>query len=163
SVSGASSTMTGALVYGAAPTDNLVLLSGSNPAIPVGVQATNPFRVRVVASDGVTPVSGATIGWNAVGSVQLSVCGGASSCSVTTDQSGYASTWLTPTAVGVATVTATLAPGAYSPSKSVNATLNAVQSSSDIGVTQPYVWISQGATVGLPIAARALSNGTPKQ
>jgi hypothetical protein len=57
-VSGAFSTMTGALTYGAAATDNLVLVAGLNPLTPVGVQATDPVRVRVVASDGITPVSG---------------------------------------------------------------------------------------------------------
>jgi hypothetical protein len=161
-VSGAVTTMTSAVVYGAAATDNIVLLSGLNPSTPVGVPATNPLIVRVLASDGVTPVSGATVGWSAGSNVQLTACGGGQTCSITTDQSGYASTWLTPTAVGVANITATLAPGVYSPSKSVNATLNAIESSSDIGLLTSYVWLSQGATVGVPITARALNNGTPR-
>jgi len=161
-VSGASSTMTNALIYGAAATDNIVLLSGLNPSTSVGVPAQNPLIVRVLASDGITPVSGATIGWTASSNVQLSACGGAQSCTVTSDQSGYATTWLTPIAVGVANITATLAPGVYSPSKSVAATLNAVQSSTDIGLLNSQVWISQGATVGVPITARVLSNGSPR-
>jgi hypothetical protein len=45
----------------------------------------------------------------------------------------------------------------------VNATLNAIESSSDIGVSQPYVWISQGATLTQPITARVLSNGVPQK
>ena len=161
-ISGASTTMTNALIYGAAASDTIILLSGSNPATPVGVQATNPVSVKVVASDGITPVSGATIGWSATNNVQLSVCAGASACSIATDQSGSATTWLTPTASGVSTVTVTLAPGVYSPSKSVYATLNATKSSSDIGILAPYVWISQGATVSLPVTARLLSNGSPR-
>lgn len=160
-VSGASTTITNALTYGAASTDSIVLLSGLNPSTPVGVPATNPLIVRVVASDGITPVSGATIGWSASSNVQLSACGGAQTCAVTSDQSGYASTWLTPTAVGVATITATLAPGVYNPSESVSATLNAIETSSDIGLLTSYVWISQGATIGVPITARVLSNGSP--
>jgi len=103
--------MTNALSYGAAATDTLVLLNGVNPPTPVGVQATNPVSVRALAYDGVTPVAGATIGWSANNGLQLSACGAASSCSVTTDQNGDASTWLTPAATGVATITATLAPG----------------------------------------------------
>jgi adhesin/invasin len=91
--------------------------------------------------------------------VQLSACGGSSSCKVTTDASGDASTWLTPTTVGTATITATLAPGVYSPAESVNATLSATESSSDIGVSTTYLWISQGATVSTPLTARVLSNG----
>lgn len=161
-VSGASSTMTNALIYGAAATDNIVLLSGLNPSTPVGVPAPNPLVVRVLASDGVTPVSGATIGWTASSNVQLSACNGVPSCTVTSDQSGYATTWLTPTAIGVANITATLAPGVYSQSKSVSATLNAIESSSDIGLLNSQVWLSQGATVGIPITARVLSNGSPR-
>jgi hypothetical protein len=160
-VSGSSTTMTGALIYGAAASDNIVLLGGSNPSTPVGAQAPSAIRVRVLAADGVTPVNGATIGWNGTNGVQLSACGRASSCSVTSDENGGAATWLTPGATGVATVTATLAPGVYTPSKSVSATLVATESASDIGVTTPYLWISQGATVSVPLTARVLSNGSP--
>jgi hypothetical protein len=162
-VSGASSTMSGALTYGAAATDNIILLGNAlNPPTPVGTQATHPVTVRVLAADGVTPVSGATIAWSSTNAVQLSGCGGLSACSVTSDQSGDAMTWLTPSIVGVGTVTATLAPGAYSSSPSVSATLNATETASDIGVSTPYLWIAQGATVSIPLTARALSNGTPQ-
>ena len=51
------------------------------------------------------------------GAVQIecdfSACGGASSCSVTSDLSGDTATWLTPGCIRVATITATLAPGVY--------------------------------------------------
>jgi hypothetical protein len=158
---GSSTTMTGALTYGAAPGDQLMLLIGLNPNTPVGTQATNPMSVRVVASDGVTPVNGATIAWSATNRVQLSVCRGASTCSVTTDQSGDAATWLVPIAPGVATITATLAPAANSSAQSVSGTLNAIESASEIGVLTPYLWIAQGATINVPITARVLSNGAP--
>ncbi len=156
---GGSSTMTSALTYGAAASDNLVLLNGHNPPTPVGTEAPYAVIVEALASDGVTPVAGATIGWSATNSVQLSACSSSSSCTVTTDASGGASTWLTPTMVGTATITATLAPGVYSPAESVNATLSATESSSDIGVSTTYLWISQGATVSTPLTARVLSNG----
>lgn len=159
---GASSTMAGALTYGAASTDILLLLSKTNPPTPLGTQAANPVSVQVVASDGVTPVAGATIGWSATNGVQLSACAGASACSVTTDQSGMASTWLVPTATGAASITATLAPGVYTPAQSVSTTLNATETSSDIGVLTPYLWIAQGATVTAPVTARVLSNGVPQ-
>lgn len=161
--SGVSSVMTGALTYGAAANDNIILVgNGLNPSTPVGTQATNPVTVRVLAADGMTAVSGATITWSATSAVQLSVCGGASACSVSSDQSGNALTWLTPAAIGVATITATLAPASYGSSKSVSATLNAIESASDIGVSTPYLWIAQGATVSVPLTARVLSNGTPQ-
>jgi hypothetical protein len=161
-VSGGSSVMTGALTYGAAASDSLLLLNGANPPTPVGTQATNPVSVRVLAADGVTPVNGATIAWSANSAVELSACAGASSCSVTTDQNGDASTWLTPSAAGVDTIVATLAPGAYQSSPSVTATLEATETASDIGVLTPYLWISQGATVSVPLSARVLSNGVPQ-
>ena len=160
--SGASTIMTGALTYGAAASDNIVLLNGANPSTPVGVQAANAMSVRVLASDGTTPVGGATIAWSGTNGVQLSTCGGTSSCTVISDQNGNASTWLTASAAGASFITATLAPGVYSPSKSVTGTLSATQSALDIGVGSSYVYVSQGASVAVPVSARVLSNGSGK-
>jgi Big-like domain-containing protein len=161
-VTGAFSTMTGALTYGASASDSIVLLQGTNPLTPVGVQATNPVSVRVVASDGKTPVSGATVGWITSNGATLSACAGASFCSVATDASGVASSGVTPGATGAATIIATLAPGVYSSSPSVATTLIGTESSSDIGAISPYLWIAQGATVSTPLTARVLSNGVPQ-
>jgi hypothetical protein len=161
-VSGAFSIMTNVLTIGAASTDNIVLLQGANPPTPVGTQATNPVSVRVVASDGVTAVNGATVGWTATNGVTLSACGGASTCSAVTDESGMVSTWVTPAATGVASITATLAPGVYNPAQSVSGTLSATSSSLDIGVTTPYLWIASGATVSQPITARVVNTGVPQ-
>jgi hypothetical protein len=160
--SGAVSTMTNALTIGAASTDQIILLQGTNPQTPVGTQAANPLRVRAVASDGVTVVNGATIVWTTTNGATLSVCGGGSSCSVVTDESGMTSTSITPTATGVATFTATLAPAVYNPAQSVSGTLSATSTASDIGVTTPYLWIAQGATLSVPITARVVSTGTPQ-
>jgi len=118
--------------------------------------------VRVVASDGVTAVNGATVGWTATNGVTLSACGGASTCSAVTDESGMVSTWVTPAATGVASITATLAPGVYNPAQSVSGTLSATSSSLDIGVTTPYLWIASGATVSQPITARVVNTGVPQ-
>jgi hypothetical protein len=160
--SGAFSIMTDALTFGAAPTDQILLLQGSNPATPVGTQATNPVIARVVASDGVTPVNGATVGWSTTNGATLSACNGVSSCSTTSDESGMAFSWVTPAATGVATITAALAPGVYSPTQSVSGTLFATSTSQDIGVTTPYLWIAQGASVSVPITARVVSFGAPQ-
>lgn len=161
-VSGAFSIMTNALTFGAAATDKIVLLQGSNPPTAVGTPATNPVTVRVVASDGVTSVAGATVGWTTTNSATLSACKGASSCSAVSDESGIASTWVTPTGVGNAAITATLAPGVYAPAQSVSATLNATSSAMDIGADTPYLWIAQGATVRVPIGAWVVSQGKPQ-
>ncbi len=161
-VSGAFSIMTNVLTFGAAATDQIVLLLGSNPPTPVGTQATNPVTVRVLASDGVTPVNGATVGWTTTNGATLSICGGTSTCSAISDESGIASTGVTPAATGNAAITATLAPGVYSPSQSVAATMTATSSSSDIGVTTPYLWIAQGASVSVPLTARVVDLGAPQ-
>jgi uncharacterized protein (DUF736 family) len=160
---GGSTTLTDALTYGAAATDTIVLLSGGlNPQTPVGTQAANPITVRVLASDGVTPVAGATVGWSATNSVQLSACDGSSTCTVTTDQSGFATTRATPAIATASIITATLAPGVYSPAQSVSATLSATDPASAIGSLAQYTWIAQGATLSVPITVRILSNGVPQ-
>jgi hypothetical protein len=160
-VRGAFSIMTGVLTFGAASTDSLVLLQGVNPPTPVGTQAANAVTVRVVASDGITPVNGATVGWTATNGAALSACAGASTCSAISDESGMASTWVTPAAAGNAVITATLAPGLYSPAHSVGSTLSATSTSLDIGVTTPNIWIAQGASLSVPLTARMVSLGTP--
>ena len=77
-VSGSFSQMIGALTYGASATDLLLLLQGAEPSTSVGSAAANPIRVRAVAADGVTPVSGATIAWSGSNGSQFSLCSGAS-------------------------------------------------------------------------------------
>jgi len=161
-VSGASSIMTNVLTFGASSTDQIVLLQGANPPTPVGTQATNPVIVQVLASNGVTPVDGATVGWTTTNGATLSTCGGASNCLAISNESGMASTWVTPAATGNAAITATLAPGVYSPAQSVAATMTATSSSSDIGVTTPYLWIAQGASVSVPLTARVVNLGAPQ-
>jgi hypothetical protein len=161
-VSGAFSIMTNALTFGAAPTDEILLLQGANPPTPLGTQATNQVTVRVVASDGATAVNGATVGWSTTNGVTLSACGGGSSCSVITDESGIASTFVTPAAAGVATITATLAPGVYNPAQSVSGTLLATSSPLEIGITTPYLWIASGTSLSMPLTARVLNAGAPQ-
>lgn len=161
-VSGAFSTMTDVLTYGAAATDKIILLQEANPPTPVGTQATYPVTVQVVEADGVTPVGGATVGWTTTNGVTLSACGGGTLCSVTSNQSGIASTWMTPAATGSAIITATLAPGVYNPPQSVSTSLTATSTTSDIGVTTPYLWVAQGATVSVPLTARVVSLGKPQ-
>jgi hypothetical protein len=159
--SGAFSTMTGIVTFGAAASDNIVFVESTNPSTPVDTQAPNPVTVRVVAADQVTPVAGATVGWSANNGVALSACGGASSCSAISDESGNASTWISPAATGSSAITATLAPGAYASSKSVSATVVGTSAPLDIGITQTYSWVAAGATVALPVTARVMDGTAP--
>ncbi len=158
---GASSSMTAVLTYGAGPTDALKLIAGANPTTPVGGQAPNPVIVEAVASDGVTPVSGATVVFTSSPAVSFGACSGATSCSVITDPNGRASTFMTPLTAGVNTITAALAPGSYNPAQQVQTTLFAEAATLDLSLTPPRVWAAQGATLSIPITAKVLSNGSP--
>jgi hypothetical protein len=113
-----------------------------------------------VAPDGVSPVAGASVQFSSAPAVAFSVCAGASSCTVLTDQSGLASTWMTVLSANVMTLTAKLAPASYSAPQQVQATLLGVQSPLDMSLAAYSVWVAQGATVSVPLTARVLSNGT---
>jgi hypothetical protein len=151
-----------ALTFGAAATDKILLLQVTNPPTPVGTQATNPVAVQVVASDGVTPMGGATVGWTTTNGATLSVCGGVSSCAAITDESGIASTRVTPAAAGVATITATRAGHLHPLTVGLRHTVSQIVGFGYIGIVAPYLYIAQGATLSAPITARVVSTGTPQ-
>lgn len=163
SVSGASSTMTGAVTFGAAATDRLILQQGANPPTPVGTQAIIPVTVRVVQSDGITPVNGATIAWSTSNGAVLSACAMHLGCSTVTDETGSASTWVTPIFAGNLSVIAQLAPAVYNPAQTVVAILTTSPSAPvNIAVSETYLWIAQGASVNVPLTAQVVDqNGNP--
>ncbi|MGD0467776.1 MAG: Ig-like domain-containing protein [Terriglobales bacterium] len=161
-VTGAFSQMTSALTYGALATDLLLLLQGAEPATPVGSAAANAIRVRAVAADGITRVSGATIAWSASNGLQFSVCSRTSSCSVLSDEAGESSSWVTPTATGQSTITIALAPLSYSSPQSQQATVVGTSSALDLVAVTPTRWVGQGATLAVPLTVEALDLGVPK-
>ena len=162
-VSGAFSQMIGALTYGASATDLLLLLQGTEPSTPIGAQAANAIRVRAVAADGITPVSGATIAWNATNGLQFSVCSGSIACSVLSDEAGESSSWVTPTAAGQSTVMIALAPASYSPAQTQQVTVVASSSTLNLAAVTPTRWIAQGATIAVPLTVEALNQqGVPQ-
>jgi hypothetical protein len=158
-MTGGSSVLTDVLTYGAGPNDTLVLQMGGNPPTPVGTQSANPVRVLVVDPNG-APVRGASVRFSVAPAAALSACGGASSCTVLSDDSGQTSTYVTPLSNATFTITATLAPASYVNAKTQVATLQGSSSALDIGISSPYRWIAQGATLNLPLSARVLSNGS---
>lgn len=161
-VSGAFSQMIGALGYGAQSTDRLILLQGGEPSTPVGSAAANAVRVRVVAADGITPVSGATLAWSATNGSQFLVCGGASSCSVLSDEAGESSSLVTPTAAGQSTITIALAPASYAPPQTQQTTVVGTSTALDLVAVTPTRWVGQGATIAVPLAVQTLDLGAPK-
>ncbi|MGA7686517.1 MAG: hypothetical protein WCA58_16005 [Terriglobales bacterium] len=159
---GSFSQMRGALTYGAAANDLLMLLNGGSQTAPLGAQAPSMIRVRTTASDGVTPVNGATIAWSATNGVELSACNAAASCSVLTDGAGEAATWVTPTAFGQGTISAELAPAAYQPAQTQLATLQGTESTLDLAAVAPTRWLAQGVTLNVALTVEALDMGVPQ-
>jgi hypothetical protein len=168
----ASSILTGVVTYGAGPNDALSLVAGANPRTPVGGQAINPIRVQALASDGVTPVAGATVVFTsspaadfAPGAGTPLACNGSISCSLLTDQSGQASAYVTVLTPVAMTITAQLAPASYTSPQQVQTTLlgceNCEGTALDIDLVPQNVSVAQGATVSVGLTARVLSDGTP--
>jgi hypothetical protein len=160
-VTGAFSQMIGALDYGARSTDLLLLVQGSEPATAVGSQAANAIRVRVVAADGVTPVSGATVAWSATNGLQFSACGGAIACTVLSDEAGESSSMVTPKVAGASTITIALAPASYSPAATQQTTVLGTSTALDLVALAPTRWVGQGATIAVPLTVEALTQGVP--
>lgn len=159
---GASSTLTGVLTFGAGPNDTIRLVQGANSATPVGAEAAYPVRVTVSSSDGLTAVNGATVQWSAKNGAGLSACNGAATCYAFTDESGQVETRVSIGAVGATTITAALAPASYSPPKIVQVSINGTSSAKDLALFSPKVWVTQGATLDIPFTARLLANGVPQ-
>ena len=156
---GSYSSMVNVFTFGAAATDGM-LITQSNPAIPVGGQTPSPIRVSVTAADGITPVDGATVQWIVNNNAKLSLCG-TSACSAITDESGHAETRVTLGAAGSTTVTAQLAPAAY-PNKQVQTTLSSTTAAKSISLLPMKIWGTQGMSLTVPLTARVLtSSGTP--
>lgn len=159
--SSGSSLMIGVLTVGAGPTDILKLISGGGSATPVGGQVNTPFAIQALAADGKTAVAGASIQFSSLPGVGFSICSGASSCTVLSDQSGMAATAVTVLSTGTTTVMAKLAPGSYARPQQVQSTILGVSSTLDISLPVPSVWVAQGASLNIPVTARVLSNGNP--
>lgn len=158
---GGVSAMVGVLTVGAGPSDTIKMISGANPATPVGGQAPVPFTVLALAPDGVTPVGGASVQFSSSPSVAFSICSGASSCTILTDQNGQAATSMTVLSANTITLTAKLAPASYSAPQQVQATLLGVESQLDLSLAPASMWIAQNTSMGIPVTARVLSNGSP--
>ena len=162
SSTGASSVLTNALTLGAGPNDTIRLVQGANSATPVGGEVAYPVRVSVMTSDGLTPVSGASVQWSATNRAALGTCNWAATCLAFTDESGQAETRVLMGATGTTTITATLAPGSYTPAKAVQVSISATSSAKDLVLSNPRVWVMQGATLSVPLVARLLANGVPQ-
>jgi hypothetical protein len=150
---GGTTVMTGALTYGNAAPDEMMLVSAPSGTVAVGAAAPVPFAVRVVLGDGVTPVAGLPVTFSVVGGgAQFGACA-ATPCVALTDATGLAATTVTATAFGMVTLQAA-AVGAVQ-----TATFQAVLRSATM--IQPAEYIAAGAVVAWTPQVTVLQNGAP--
>ncbi len=114
---GGTSDVQAALTYSQGSKDVVVLVSAP-ASLETGYVAATPFAVRVYASDGVTPAKGASVSFAVVGvgggAAAAKACGTGTSCVLTTDATGLASTSLLGVAAGSVTVSGTETSGGAS-------------------------------------------------
>jgi hypothetical protein len=139
-VSGATTTMIGALNY-AAPQPALVLLSAPLGQVFTGSTADTPFAIQLWQSDGVTPISGATVTLSVTsGQARLDACG-SSSCTLTTDAQGRVSSGVTPLASGFVTLSAAGSAG------TVTTSFTAITRIQTLTALNPNLYVAAGAHV----------------
>lgn len=154
-VTDANATMFGALNYGAGAQDRLELMVGSNPQVAVGMQAPNPFRVRVMAADG-SPVSGAGVTFTSPGNAVLLLPCAATTCVQATDASGESAVGLLVKAAGATTLTAAISNG-----QTVFATVNGVSASLAVSAVPATAYVARNVNAAITLTARVVSNGAP--
>ena len=153
---GATASIGNAIRYGGAGDDTLQLLNGANPPVPVGTTAPNPFRVRVLAMDGVTTVSGASVRFQSPSASVLLLPCNTQDCTLATDGAGEASAWMSVKAAGATTMTATLSSGA-----SVSATVSGISAPLAVAAAPPKLYIAKDTAASVPLLARVVGNGAP--
>ncbi len=136
-VTGASSVMENVLRVGSANA-RLVLLGGSNPQVPVGTQAPNPFRVQVVDSDTGEPVAGATVNVSVPASAAIVGCA-QTVCSLVSDQNGVVSAYVLIKADGASLIQASLPTGG-----STAVTINGMAAALEITLDHPTLYVLRG-------------------
>jgi hypothetical protein len=110
SSTGGATVMTSALNY-AAPLPTLNLVAAPSGSAFVGDTAATQFSVKAVAADGVTPMANQSVTFTSNGgAVRFGACA-ASTCILTTNASGSASTTVTPLEPGTVNLSATSAYG----------------------------------------------------
>ncbi len=101
-----SASISNALTYEVLP--NLMQQVSAPAALETGVPAPTPFAVRVLTSDGLSPVPGALVTFAVVtGSAQFGACGTATICTLASDAHGVVQTTVLGGAPGAVVLSAT--------------------------------------------------------
>jgi hypothetical protein len=153
---GGTTVIQAALSYAGTAVDSITLVSA--PAtVTVGTPSTIPFAVRVLSSDGVTPAPGATVQIVATGAATTFSSCGAATCILTTDATGLAQTYLTASAAGTITLTATEQSGGASVQATVNAVAPPPPTRTVASLTAP-LYLAAGAPASWTVAVLATQN-----
>jgi hypothetical protein len=160
---GGTTVIQAALSYSGTSVDSITLVSA--PAtVTVGTQSSAAFSVRVISSDGTTPAPGAIVQVAATGAATTFASCGSSTCTLTTDAAGVAQTYLTASAAGSITLTAT----EQSSGTSVQAIVNAIAAPPPppppvrtvVSLTAP-LYLAAGAPATWTVAILATQNSAP--
>lgn len=145
--------MSSALAYTNIAPDTMTLVSAPSGNVAMGEPAAVPLAVRVLLGDGATPVVGMPVTFAIVsGSAKFAACA-TTPCVVQTDANGLASTSVTPSAFGMATVQAS-AVGVIRA-----ATFNAI--ARNMTPVRPVEYLAPGATVVWTPQMTATESGVP--
>jgi hypothetical protein len=139
---GGTSAMTQALSY-AAPMRTLNLVTAPSGVVVLAQQAGVPFAVRVLNTDGVTPIAGEAVTFTAAAGSAQFAASGSSLCTLQTDAQGIASTFVIPESAGAITLQATGVDGTVTVSFTALAqvrTVTAVQPKEYVAADTTVVW-----------------------
>ncbi len=133
-----------------AATETMSLVSAPAGVVTVGAPAATVFAVKVVGGDGVSPIAGESVVLTAMGGgVRYAVCGG-STCTVTTNAQGVASSAVTATASGAVVLSAAATSG------SVRAGFTAGAETMQV-VSAPTGSVTVGTATATSFAVRVLA------
>ncbi|WP_222597526.1 IPT/TIG domain-containing protein [Edaphobacter albus] len=163
--SGGTTTMTAALTY-QAPLPDLTLLSTPSGLIFTGIASALPFAVKALAADGTTPLADIPVTFSASGPVRFEACG-QSTCTLTTNFQGIASTYVTPLSPGPITLSAASGVGTVTTSITALRRIQAITAlqpelylaSNGVLTWTPQVSLSDNAAspIGVPVQWTAIS------
>jgi len=151
---GGTTVIQAALSYGGVSVNSIVLVSAPTQ-VETGIVSTVPFAVRVFATDGVTPVAGATVKMIATGAAATFAGCGLATCTLTTDASGLAQSVFTATNTGTLTLTATEQSGGAS----AQATVSVVDPVRIVIAPTAPLYLAAGAAASWTVAVGATQDG----
>ncbi len=151
---GGSTAIPAAISYTQAP--NLLVQVSAPAVVETGIMATVPFAVRVLASDGLSPVPNATVSFTlTAGFAQLGICGAAAQCVANTDANGLVQTTITGGAAGPVALLATEVSGGAT----VQLTLIDTDPVRSVSFSQPEHWVAAGSNRSWTLQLNAVQDG----